>query len=152
MSSSGFTGLPLEGEEHLGGPQFREKMARFAALPADAGAVDLARMPRASVEQRAALPATQSPEVYAGIVTCVDGTRVTRREMLQFVKEHELTHRSQIFLYPRLKGVVPSTTRRRLAKQTARQYRHGCEMAVKYSCNLRGLSLNVGIREDFRLW
>jgi uncharacterized damage-inducible protein DinB len=40
--------------------------------------------------------------------------------MLQFVKEHELTHRAQLFLYMRMKGIVPATTRRRLAKQAAR--------------------------------
>ncbi len=33
--------------------------------------------------------------------------------MLQFIKEHELTHRSQMFVYMRLKGIVPATTRRR---------------------------------------
>jgi uncharacterized damage-inducible protein DinB len=36
--------------------------------------------------------------------------------MVQFMKEHELTHRSQLFLYLRLKGIVPATTRRRLAR------------------------------------
>jgi uncharacterized damage-inducible protein DinB len=117
---SGLTGLLLQGEEHLSGPQFREKMARFALLAADAGPGDLARELRASVERRAAELAVQSPEFYAGIVTRVDGARVTRLEMLQFVKEHELTHRSQLFLYLRLKGIIPSTTRRRLAKQAAR--------------------------------
>lgn len=75
ISGHGLTGLRLEGEEKLGGPQFREKM---------------------------------------------DGAQVTRLEMLQFVKEHELTHRAQLFLYMRLKGMVPATTRRRLAKQAAR--------------------------------
>jgi len=44
---------------------------------------------------------------------------VTRLEMLQFVKEHELTHRQQLFMYLRLKGTVPATTRRRMA-QTAK--------------------------------
>ena len=119
IAGSGLTGLLLEGEEHFGGPRFREKMARFALLPADADAVGLARELRASVEQRAAELTTQSPEFYAGMVTRADGARVTRLEMLQFVKEHELTHRSQLFLYLRLKGIVPSTTRRRLAKQAA---------------------------------
>ena len=33
--------------------------------------------------------------------------RLTRLEMLQFVKEHELTHRSQLFMLMRLKGMVP---------------------------------------------
>jgi len=75
---------------------------------------------RASVEKRAQELAAQPPEFYAGIITRVDGARVTRLEMLQFVKEHELTHRSQLFLYLRMNGMVPATTRRRLAKQAAR--------------------------------
>jgi uncharacterized damage-inducible protein DinB len=116
----GLTGLLLEGEEHLGGPQFREKMARFALLPEGAGAEDLARELRGSVERRTAELATRPPEFYAGMVTRVDGARVTRLEMLQFVKEHELTHRAQLFLYMRMKGIVPATTRRRLAKQAGR--------------------------------
>jgi uncharacterized damage-inducible protein DinB len=120
VAGHGLTGLLLEGEEHLGGPQFREKMARFALLPENAGAADLARELRASVEQRAVELAAQSPEFYAGIVTRVDGARVTRLEMLQFVKEHELTHRQQLFLYLRMNGMVPATTRRRLARQAAR--------------------------------
>jgi uncharacterized damage-inducible protein DinB len=119
IAGHGLTGLLLEGEEHLGGPQFREKMARFALLPEGAGAADLARELRASVEQRAAELAAQTPEFYAGMVTRVDGARVTRLEMLQFVKEHELTHRAQLFLYMRMKGMAPATTRRRLAKQAA---------------------------------
>ena len=40
-----------------------------------------------------------------------------RYKVGRFVKEHELTHRSQLFMYLRLKGVVPATTRRRLAMQ-----------------------------------
>ena len=119
IAGHGLTGLLLQGEEVLGGPQFREKMAQFAMLPADAGAADLARELRASVEERVPELAAKSPEFYAGIITRVDGMRVTRLEMLQFVKEHELTHRSQLFLYMRLKGIVPATTRRRLARQGA---------------------------------
>jgi uncharacterized damage-inducible protein DinB len=46
-----------------------------------------------------------------------DGQPVTRLEMLQFVKEHELTHRSQLFLYLRLRNVVPPTTRRKMAQK-----------------------------------
>ncbi|MGA2736703.1 MAG: DinB family protein [Bryobacteraceae bacterium] len=120
ISGYGLTGLLLEGDEHLGGPQFREKMARFALLPEGAGADDLARELRASVTKRTEELAGQPPEFYSGIVTRVDGARVTRLEMLQFVKEHELTHRAQLFLYMRMKGIVPATTRRRLAKQAAR--------------------------------
>jgi uncharacterized damage-inducible protein DinB len=120
IAGHGLTGLLLEGEELLGGPQFREKMGRFAVLPEGAEAADLARELRGSVERRAAELAAQPAEFYAGIVTRVDGARVTRLEMLQFVKEHELTHRAQLFLYMRMKGMAPATTRRRLAKQAGR--------------------------------
>ena len=116
VAGHGLTGLMLEGEELLGGPQFREKMARFAVLPENAAAADLARELRASITQRAAELAARPPEFYAGIITRADGARVTRLEMLQFVKEHELTHRAQLFVYLRLKGLVPATTRRRLEK------------------------------------
>src|ERR1039457_4045931 len=120
IAGHGLTGLLLEGDEELGGPQFREKLARFALLPEGAGPADLARELRASIERRAIELAAQPPEFFAGIITRVDGARVTRLEMLQFVKEHELTHRAQLFLYMRMKGIVPATTRRRLAKQAAR--------------------------------
>ena len=56
-------------------------------------------------------------DFFSGMITRFDGQRVTRLEMLQFIKEHELTHRSQMFMYLRLKGIVPATTRRRQAKQ-----------------------------------
>lgn len=120
VAGHGLTGLLLQGEENLSGPQFREKIAKFALLGPDAGAPELARELRASMEQRAAELAAKSPEFYSGMITRVDGMKVTRLEMLQFVKEHELTHRSQLFLYLRMKGIVPSTTRRRLAMQAAR--------------------------------
>lgn len=51
------------------------------------------------------------------MITSFDGLRVTRLETVQMAKEHELTHRAQLFLYLRMKGIVPATTRRRLAKQ-----------------------------------
>lgn len=120
VAGHGLTGLMLAGEENLGGPQFREKMGKLAPLPTDCSAAELRRELRASIETRIPELASRSPEFYAGIVTRVDGAKVTRLEMLQFVKEHELTHRSQLFMYLRMKGIVPSTTRRRLAAQAAR--------------------------------
>ena len=120
VAGHGLTGLLLEGEEQMGGPRFREKMAKFVPLPPGAPPADLARELRATVEQREAQFSAQTPEFFEGIVTRVDGARVTRLEMLQFVKEHELTHRAQLFLYMRMKGMVPATTRRRLAKQAGR--------------------------------
>jgi uncharacterized damage-inducible protein DinB len=62
----------------------------------------------------------RDPEYFAHVVTRFDGHRVTRLEMVQALKEHELTHRAQLFMYLRLKGIVPATTRRRLAKQAAK--------------------------------
>src|SRR5690349_514569 len=47
VAGHGLTGLMLDGEEVLGGPQFREKMARFNLLPDNAGPADLARELRA---------------------------------------------------------------------------------------------------------
>jgi len=63
--------------------------------------------------------AAKPAEFFAGEITRFDGQRVTRLEMLQGIKEHELTHRQQLFMYLRLKGIVPPTTRRRLAKANA---------------------------------
>jgi hypothetical protein len=59
----------------------------------------------------------RSLEFFDHIITRFDGQRITRLEMVQFAKEHELTHRAQMFMYLRLKNLVPATTRRRLAKQ-----------------------------------
>lgn len=120
-AGNGLSGMLLDGEENLSGPEFREKMKKhFSSLPPDADAAALAAELRAAVEPKIAALAAQTPEWYAQIVTRVDGQKVTRLEMLQFVKEHELTHRAQLFMYLRLKGMVPATTRRRLAAQARR--------------------------------
>jgi hypothetical protein len=44
----------------------------------------------------------------------------TQLEILQAIKEYELTHRLQLFPYLRFKGIVPATTRRWLAKQASK--------------------------------
>jgi uncharacterized damage-inducible protein DinB len=117
-AGNGLSGLLLDGEETLTGPEFREKLKKhFSSIGPDADAAALAAELRAAIEPKIAELEKKSPEWYAEIVTRVDGQKVTRLEMLQFVKEHELTHRSQLFMYLRLKGVVPATTRRRLAMQ-----------------------------------
>jgi uncharacterized damage-inducible protein DinB len=99
-------------------PDFRDKLKKYmTTLPPDAPAADLALELTRSAEQRIAELRGQSSDFFAGEITRFDGQRVTRLEMLQFVKEHELTHRSQLFVYLRLTGVVPPTTRRKLAKK-----------------------------------
>jgi uncharacterized damage-inducible protein DinB len=120
-ASDGLTGLLLEGDEDLTSGNFRERMKpHLRALPADASAADIANALRESVAQRTAELAAQPPEFFAKTITRFDGQQVTRLEMVQTIKEHELTHRSQLFMYLRLKGIVPATTRRRLAKQAGK--------------------------------
>jgi uncharacterized damage-inducible protein DinB len=114
----GLTGLLLDGETELNTPDFREKLKRFyQPLPEDAAAAAIAEEMRKAVEEDCARLALQPPEFFSEIITRFDGARVTRLEMMQFVKEHELAHRAQLFLYLRLNGVVPPTTRRKLASR-----------------------------------
>jgi uncharacterized damage-inducible protein DinB len=120
-AGNGLTGMLLAGEENFTAPDFREKMKRrMGSLPANASAADLAAALRQSLDQRLAELAAQPPEFFARIITRFDGQKVTRLEMVQTIKEHELTHRAQLFVYLRLKGLVPATTRRRMAQQGAK--------------------------------
>lgn len=119
-AGDGLTGLLMAGEENFADPERRKRMKEYwRGVPAPAGPVELAAALRTSVEERAAALAAQPAEFWSKIITRVDGRQVTRLEMLQFVKEHELTHRSQLFMAMRIKGLVPATTRRRLAMMAA---------------------------------
>jgi uncharacterized damage-inducible protein DinB len=111
----GLTGLLLDGEDNFATPEFREKIKRYATLAPEAEASALAAELNRAVDERVAQLKAKSREWFAGEMTRFDGQRVTRLELIQFVKEHELTHRAQLFLYLRLKGVVPPTTRRKQA-------------------------------------
>lgn len=119
QASQGLTGMLLAGVDNLQTADFRERLKQYFVPIGDSpGQAELASGLRTALEARAADLATRTPEFWAGIITRFDGQRVTRLEMLQMIKEHELTHRSQMFMCLRLKGIVPSTTRRR---QAARQ-------------------------------
>jgi uncharacterized damage-inducible protein DinB len=112
------TGMLLDGLDNLATSKFREMIVKYRPqLPEHLDAGALASELRKSVETRTAELAAKGEDFFSGIITRFDGQRVTRLEMLQSIKEHELTHRSQMFLYLRLKGIVPATTRRRQAKQ-----------------------------------
>jgi uncharacterized damage-inducible protein DinB len=112
------SGMLLEGVENFQVPEFREMVKkRDFPLPEDADASELAAAMRQSVDQRTAELSRQSPEFFAKIVTKWDGAKLTRLELIQFLKEHELGHRAQLFTYLRFKGVTPVTTRRRQSKQ-----------------------------------
>jgi uncharacterized damage-inducible protein DinB len=111
----------LAGEESFATPDFRAKLAHhLPGIPADASPAQLATALRDSLDRRTAEFAARPAEFYAQTVTRMDGLTVTRLEMLQMLKEHELTHRAQLFLYIRMKGMVPATTRRRMAKQAGK--------------------------------
>ncbi len=111
-------GSLLDGVEDYTTPGLRDGFKKyFSPLPADAPAADLAAELRGALDQWRDGILARPPEFWSHLITRMDGLSVTRLEMLQFMKEHELTHRSQMFVYLRLKGVVPPTTRRRLAKQ-----------------------------------
>ena len=62
---------------------------------AQAATATLASELRKSVETRSRELAGRDADFFSGVITRFDGQRVTRLEMLQFVKEHELTHRAQ---------------------------------------------------------
>jgi uncharacterized damage-inducible protein DinB len=114
----GLSGLLLSGIDNFQVPNFRELLQQHGAgLPENADAPALAQALRDSVETRCAELAEQPEEFFSKIITRFDGQQVTRLELLQMIKEHELTHRSQMFVFLRMKGIVPATTRRRQAKK-----------------------------------
>jgi uncharacterized damage-inducible protein DinB len=119
-SSHALAGMLVDGVNDMSVPEFRQMVQKYAErvrVPENSQA--LAKELRSALDQQSAQLATQSADFYSAEITRFDGQRVTRLEMLQFVKEHELTHRAQLFLYLRMKGIVPPTTRRRLAKAKA---------------------------------
>jgi uncharacterized damage-inducible protein DinB len=118
QAGHGLTGMLLSGEESFATPDFRARMvAHMPVVPADATPAQLAAALRDSVDRRVGELAARPAEFYAHIITRMDGQKVTRLEMLQMLKEHELMHRALLFLYMRMKGLTPATTRRRMAKQ-----------------------------------
>jgi uncharacterized damage-inducible protein DinB len=120
-AGDGMSGMLLAGEDNFATPEFRARMkGHMRPVAEGAGSAELAAALRQSVEQRSAAFAEQTPEFFAQTITRFDGQRVTRLEMLQMVKEHELTHRAHLFLCLRIKGIVPATTRRRLAAQAGK--------------------------------
>lgn len=114
------TGALLDEVDSMATPEFRQSMSKYVAeLPKTDGPGALARELRAEIETRVAQFHAKPASFWEGEITRFDGTRVTRLEMLQFAKEHELTHRQQLFMYLRLNGLVPPTTRRRMAQAKA---------------------------------
>jgi len=111
----------LAGVEDFSSPVLREEMkAQWAAIPEHPTQEWLGKELRQSMEQMIPQLAAQPPEFYAGIITRMDRAHITRLEMVQSIKEHEMVHRAQLFFCLRMKGIVPATTRRRMAQQASR--------------------------------
>jgi len=120
VATHALTGLLLAGETDFTGPDFRARVSsQVTHIPEKLEPAELVRQLGASADERAAQLGGRPAEFWAGMVKRMDGAMVTRLEMLQTIKEHELTHRQQLFTYLRMKGIVPATTRRRLARQAA---------------------------------
>jgi uncharacterized damage-inducible protein DinB len=114
------TGLLLDGETDFTTPGFRSTFPKYiATLPETPTREALSAALREYLERRTGELAAQPATWFAGTMKRFDGQQLTRLEMLQWTKEHELTHRSQLFMCQRLKGIVPVTTRRRQAAKPA---------------------------------
>jgi uncharacterized damage-inducible protein DinB len=114
-SSHAVMGMMLDGMQDFTQPEFRARLRDY--LPAQPADGELAGALRARLDERLEQLRAQPPEFLAQIVTRFDGAQVTRLEFVQMMKEHELTHRSQMFVAARVAGVVPVTTRRRQQQQ-----------------------------------
>ena len=115
-ASHAMIAMLLSGDTDFADPGFRDRMrAHFLDASAFDAAALASQLEIVQEADSAKLQAVTDPTFWATLMTRFDGARVTRLEMLQYAKEHELTHRSQMFMYLRLKGIVPPTTRRRQA-------------------------------------
>lgn len=115
-ASHGMTAMLLSGETDFSAPGFRERMRTHHFDLSGLDREALAARLESEIDADAHRVREQTdPAFWSAIMKRFDGTPVTRLEMLQYAKEHELTHRSQMFMYLRLKGVIPPTTRRRMA-------------------------------------
>lgn len=115
-----FSGALLAGIDNLKVPNMREMIAPFRyKMPENSTPEEIAQALEQSIETRTAELAAMPADWFDQEITRFDGLPVTRLEMVQFTKEHELTHRSQMFMLMRLKGIVPPTTKRRMAANKA---------------------------------
>lgn len=115
-SSRGIARMLMAGELDFSAPGFRPRMhAHHLDLSGDGREALSDHLHQLLKEDTLELARLDS-DFYSRMMTRFDGTPVTRLEMLQYAKEHEITHRAQMFMYLRLKGIVPPTTRRRLAQ------------------------------------
>jgi uncharacterized damage-inducible protein DinB len=113
-------GMLLDGQEHFNGPEMRQKFAEYLPVISDeASAEELAHALEAKLEDRMAQIRAAGPGFWDREVTHFSGARVSVMEMMLLIRQHEGEHRAQAAVLGRIAGIVPATTRRRLAAQAA---------------------------------
>ena len=117
-SSHALTGLLLDGAQEFNKPETRAKFGNYLpVIPADASTEDLIEALQTKLEERATRIASQGNAFWEREVTHFSGTKMTAFDMFLMIQKHEAEHRAQAALLSRIKGIVPATTRRRLAAQ-----------------------------------
>jgi uncharacterized damage-inducible protein DinB len=114
------TGMLLDGQEHFNTPEMHERFQEYMpVIAADAAPEDLASGLQARLEERIAQIRQAGPAFWERDVTHFSGSRVTMMEMLLLIRQHEAEHRAQAAVLSRMRGIVPATTRKRQAAQSA---------------------------------
>jgi uncharacterized damage-inducible protein DinB len=112
------TGLLLDGAEAFNMPEVRSRFKDYLPVVAEnAGPEELAAALEQRLEERCEQFAQQNEAFWTREVVHFSGTRMNAREMVLMLQKHESEHRAQAALLSRMKGIVPATTRRRLAAQ-----------------------------------
>jgi len=112
------TGLLLNGHEHFNVPEMRPKyMENLPVVPEEISQKELADALETLLEERLTQIGAGGPEFWDREVTHFSGARVSVMEMLLLILRHEGEHRAQAAVLSRMCGVVPATTRNRLAAQ-----------------------------------
>jgi uncharacterized damage-inducible protein DinB len=113
-----FTGLLLDGAEAFNTPEIRSRFGNYLPVVSDdAGAGELAEALETSLKERCASLEQQPPEFWSREVVHFSGVRMNAHDMMLMLVKHESEHRAQAALLSRVMGIVPATTRRRLAAQ-----------------------------------
>ena len=60
---------------------------------------------------------TRAENMTTGMIRYLDGSDRPAMDILRGMKEHEIAHLNQMFLYLRAKGITPHSTRQRQAQQ-----------------------------------
>ena len=112
------TGLLLDGATEFNKPEVRAQFPKhLPVIEENAGAQAIAEALSARMEERISQLAVQPAEFWDREVVHFTGARMSAFEMMLMIQRHESEHRAQAALLSRMKGIVPATTRRRLAAQ-----------------------------------